>query len=201
MQQANCAHCGAPFATSRSDKRYCGKPCQEAANPRRCDQPGCSKPHRARGLCTTHYNQQLQPDRHRKSMTTCTVCGSSLIRASTSTRRPSCSVACRSALSGHDGSVGAYTWANDAAHRAREAGALVVQVFGREQVFDRDGWTCQCCGLVVSLDTDALDPRSATVDHVIPISIGGEHSLANAQCLCLRCNSIKQDRATVTLGS
>lgn len=31
-------------------------------------------------------------------------------------------------------------------------------------------------------------------DHIIPISLGGEHSLANSQVLCFSCNSSKQDK-------
>lgn len=168
---------------------------------RTCSVDGCCAPHRARGLCSTHYNQQHQPGRHRKNMTACAVCGASILRPASTSRRPVCSVACRSALSGHDGSTATYSWARDAAHRAREAGATVVEVFEREQVFERDGWTCQRCGLAVSLDVDALDPTSATVDHVTPLSHGGEHTLNNAQCLCLMCNSIKRDSLTVTLSS
>lgn len=34
----------------------------------------------------------------------------------------------------------------------------------------------------------------ATIDHVIPLSRGGEHLPANVQAACLRCNSAKHDR-------
>lgn len=161
---------------------------------RTCGVAGCPKPHRAKGLCSTHYNQQHQPDRHHASTTNCTVCGTTVRRPKRADRRPVCSVTCRSALSGYDGSSTGYSWAKDAAQRAREAGATVVELFDREQVFDRDGWTCRGCGVDVSLDVDALDPGSATVDHVVPLSRGGEHTMANTQCLCLMCNSTKQDR-------
>lgn len=42
---------------------------------RTCTEPGCDKPHRAKGLCSTHYNQRI-PDRHTKFLITCIVCGS-----------------------------------------------------------------------------------------------------------------------------
>lgn len=43
---------------------------------RTCTLPECDKPHRARGLCSTHYNQQLVPpeERHRKVIVQCTWC-------------------------------------------------------------------------------------------------------------------------------
>ena len=99
---------------------------------RTCGVAGCSNAHRAKGLCSSHYNQQHQPNRHRKSTVPCSVCGTPVFRVVTSSRRPACSVACRSALSGHDGSGATYSWAKDAAHRARESGALVVEVFDRD---------------------------------------------------------------------
>lgn len=74
----------------------------------------------------------------------------------------------------------------------------MVEVFDRVVVFERDDWTCKRCGIAVGLDVDALDPTSATVDHVIPLSQGGDHILANVQSLCLMCNSIKGARLDVT---
>ncbi|XTZ17059.1 HNH endonuclease [Micromonospora echinospora] len=40
-----------------------------------CGEDGCGRPLRARGLCSTHYNQQHQPDRHTKVVVPCTWCG------------------------------------------------------------------------------------------------------------------------------
>lgn len=43
---------------------------------------------------------------------------------------------------------------------------------------------CLCCGAIDNL----------TIDHVVPITKGGDNSLHNAQTLCHRCNSSKRDR-------
>lgn len=37
-------------------------------------------------------------------------------------------------------------------------------------------------------------PMSASVDHIVPLSRGGEHSMANVQCAHLSCNSSKGDQ-------
>lgn len=50
---------------------------------RTCSVDGCCAPHRARGLCSTHYNQQHQPGRHRKSTVTCAWCGRFCLKATT----------------------------------------------------------------------------------------------------------------------
>src|SRR6185369_16882302 len=42
---------------------------------RECEVDGCNRPHRARGLCATHYNLRHQPDRHRKVVVHCAGCG------------------------------------------------------------------------------------------------------------------------------
>lgn len=47
------------------------------------------------------------------------------------------------------------------------------------------GSKCLCCG--------ASDER-LTIDHVIPLSLGGRHEAANVQPLCHYCNSVKSDR-------
>jgi endogenous inhibitor of DNA gyrase (YacG/DUF329 family) len=62
---------------------------------RTCSVDGCCAPHRARGLCSTHYNQQHQPGRHRKATVACVVCGKSVIKARQSRYRPVCSMDCR----------------------------------------------------------------------------------------------------------
>ncbi len=63
---------------------------------RTCGVEGCPKPHRAQGLCSTHYNQQRQPNRHRKSTVTCGQCGKATLKH-TSQRYAErfCSFACR----------------------------------------------------------------------------------------------------------
>ena len=51
----------------------------------------------------------------------------------------------------------------------------------RGAVFDRDGCFCRCCN-----STD-----KPTLDHIIPVSAGGENELKNLQVLCRSCNSRK----------
>ena len=74
---------------------------------RTCDVDGCDKPHRARGLCSRHYNQEHQPDRHAKVETLCTSCGAVIVKHPSNTRRPFCDYACRDLYSIEHG-IGAY---------------------------------------------------------------------------------------------
>lgn len=61
-------------------------------------------------------------------------------------------------------------------------------------VFERDGWVCHICGDLVDRTVQYPDNASPTVDHVVPLCAGGEHSYANCRTAHMRCNSIKQAR-------
>ena len=53
----------------------------------------------------------------------------------------------------------------------------------REFIFKRDGYKCLKCGNINKLQ----------IDHINPISRGGENKLSNLQTLCNSCNSKKRD--------
>ncbi|WP_460916970.1 HNH endonuclease [Plantactinospora veratri] len=78
-------------------------------------------------------------------------------------------------------------WAEQARRRARAAGAPVVELVKREVVFARDGWICQLCGEPTLRET-GHDPRSASVDHTVPLAEGGSHTYDNTVTAHLACN-------------
>lgn len=62
-----CERCGAAITSKRLVARFCSLSCSgRRQSPAICTEPGCQKPHRARGLCSTHYNNAHVPDRHRR---------------------------------------------------------------------------------------------------------------------------------------
>ena len=55
-------------------------------------------------------------------------------------------------------------------------------------VFERNNWICQLCQTPVSKSKNRNLVDIASLDHIIPISKGGEHSYANTQLAHLSCN-------------
>ena len=64
----------------------------------------------------------------------------------------------------------------------------------RLYIFIRDGWKCQHCGVNTKKYYKKKHPRSPEVDHIHPLSRGGEHSYRNTQCSCRTCNIKKGDK-------
>ncbi len=59
----------------------------------------------------------------------------------------------------------------------------------RYQVLRRDGHRCRCCGSSVATGS------VLHVDHIVPVSRGGETNIRNLQTLCSCCNFGKRDRS------
>lgn len=75
--------------------------------------------------------------------------------------------------------------------RARKHG-VVVGAVNRVKVYDRDGWACYVCGVQVVRSKD-YRPDQATLDHIVPLSLGGPHTYDNVRTCCHRCNSTKSN--------
>lgn len=72
-------------------------------------------------------------------------------------------------------------------HKTRISGAT------RREVIERDGRTCQLCGRPVVRRTQRRGrvqhaDNLLTLDHLVPISRGGDSSAENLRVCCRRCN-------------
>lgn len=130
-----------------------------------------------------------------------------------------CSIACRLWTRNHPGVprdldrecafCGTAFRANNARFRhcssrcVRHAGkvrrrALMLEAFVEDvtvaDLVARDGWVCGLCGDPVDMAHRHPHPRSLTIDHVVPLSRGGEHSIANTQIAHSVCNTRKGNR-------
>lgn len=76
--------------------------------------------------------------------------------------------------------------------RAAEKGCKLTP--GRRiSVYERDNWACQICSKPTDRTVHREHDLSPTIDHIIPLSAGGEHSPENWQTAHRICNSHKRD--------
>jgi 5-methylcytosine-specific restriction endonuclease McrA len=64
---------------------------------------------------------------------------------------------------------------------------VIVERIDRLVVFERDRWICGLCLLKV-------ERADASIDHIIPIAKGGDHTYKNVQLAHLKCNLSKGAR-------
>ena len=66
-----------------------------------------------------------------------------------------------------------------------------MEKFSPLKIFMRDGWKCQICGGKINREVKAPHPMSGSIDHIIPLAKGGQHTKANVRCAHFICNSRK----------
>lgn len=76
---------------------------------------------------------------------------------------------------------------HEARRRARIAGAEVVEPTSRGEIIQRDRSICHLCGELVPAD-------DIHIDHIVPLSRGGNHSADNVAVAHSMCNMRKGSR-------
>jgi hypothetical protein len=58
-------------------------------------------------------------------------------------------------------------------------------------IFERDNWICGICGEPVDMELVGKNPMAKSLDHIIPLSRGGSHTVDNVQLAHFSCNMRK----------
>lgn len=70
--------------------------------------------------------------------------------------------------------------------------AAYVECVDPIKVFERDGWRCHLCGRHTPRKLrGSYRPNAPELDHIVPLSVGGDHSYRNTACACRACNGAK----------
>ena len=77
--------------------------------------------------------------------------------------------------------------------RTRIAGGIVEKFLDIE-IFERDNYVCGLCDESIDLFLRHPDLMSVSLDHILPVSLGGNHTRDNVQPAHLRCNLSKNNR-------
>lgn len=185
-----CEHCRQRF-TSENAKRYCSRRCIGRAASRRQKQRRKVASLRSvecvacRTVFTTnHQNQErctqcVEAWRNRPRLPTgvCRHCGGEADR-----------YVCQACIRVSQREA-------NRRYKALKRGARSGDRYTFRQVAERDKWRCKLCGKPVKRGRDTpWDPEGASIDHRVPVSLGGEDSFANVQLAHFGCNTMKRDR-------
>lgn len=97
-----------------------------------------------------------------------------------------CSVECYSVRRSNE-------WKENCARRriAINNGRVKGEVVRVHEIFARENYICALCGIKTSKSGGKYANNYPTIDHIIPLSKGGQHIPGNLQCLCRKCNISK----------
>lgn len=74
--------------------------------------------------------------------------------------------------------------------RATDDGTISIEILSKML---RDTTHCQHCGVKMTQDYP-VTPYNKTIDHDVPLSRNGRHTISNITVMCFGCNSAKQAR-------
>lgn len=197
-----CKHCGKEYVPKSKERTtYCSRECafeHMAAKPKDpgviinycvcgeiitpkhkyCDE--CrkeSKRIRVREAAKQKHTANVKPK-------ICKQCGTGFIPEYGTKRRSFCSDICLLKYSRKQGK--------------RKRKAVLKQVkhvaYSDMYIFKRDKWICQICGKKVNPKYVGNHPLAPSIDHIIPISLGGADAPYNVQLAHRDCNRIKSNR-------
>lgn len=150
-----------------------------------CEVEGCSTKAIAHGMCDNHYRLWRKYGTPNNTVPSiCRTCGQPYMANRLNTAN--CSRVCVVEDRQH----------NKFGYRQRKGRMknAFVESVSRPILYERDRWVCGICGEPVDKNERHPSPWSPSLDHVIPLSKGGEHSYKNCQLAHLRCNIQKGDR-------
>lgn len=186
-----CSLCMSPFFARHLGTRYCSERCRGFAQSRFyvCDCCGVVFVSRFKADCCGLSCSAKMTHERRPCTRSCLVCGVDF-SAKADPRNVYCSRACLERRRNKARRAYLNHWNRVRSGKIAEAPVKIDPV----SVFARDNWTCWLCHSPVSRTAAAPHPRSATVDHVVPVSKGGSNDAGNLRCAHWSCNVTRNNR-------
>ena len=76
---------------------------------------------------------------------------------------------------------------------AKKRSASSTYLRNRILILERDAWVCQICRLPLDRDASVVDDLYPQVDHILPVSLGGNDELSNLRAAHRWCNWVLGD--------
>jgi HNH endonuclease len=182
--------CG-PDSPGHGTCSRCGKTVRVTASSAPLERRRC---HDCRRIDPAPYGKRVEPE----PPSPCELCGSPYAPGPRTRGKPQqrfCSKSCAQAW--RNGARPPYTRVQDGdygtARNARKRRRLRVRAetwdgVSDAQILERDGWRCGICRTRIGKSFKHPHPRSASIDHIIPLSMGGDDTAANKRAAHLACN-------------
>lgn len=156
-----CPNCGVVFIAGVQHQRFCSYQCQYEAS-----------------LTKSHNDYVMN---YIPRVFTCAECGKEVITVPNDRIRVFCSEECCNK-----------NWKRIyKRNREKQVREAFVENVDLWSVYNRDEGICAICGLPVPDINDPANVWSPTVDHIVPLSVGGSHSYHNCQLSHRLCNCFK----------
>lgn len=87
--------------------------------------------------------------------------------------------------------VAGMAWKTVASRKRRQRRAETWDGVTDAQIMERDRWRCGICRKRIGRTFRYPHPRSRSIDHIVPLSEGGDDTAANKRAAHLRCNQAR----------
>jgi hypothetical protein len=180
---SKCLTCGVQIVRGRRGPvaKWCSRECR-CANGRYYTKRVCAHPECARKV---EKWQRFCSERCAGVNRNCERCGSEFTVIRAGYRKSFCSNRCWA--EGRRKELRAKPRTESDLTRSQRHG-VEYEPINRFRVYERDKWICGICGDLVDSELDYPDPMAASLDHVVPLSLGGAHLYTNVQCSHWQCN-------------
>jgi 5-methylcytosine-specific restriction endonuclease McrA len=168
-----------------------GGPFQPSNASKVCRIDGCGRVHFARGLCHPHDKRDRQhgdPEGGRGGIALGIPSRVTLCLTDECGEPSRARGLCWSHLNRERYRENPEAWAGYNHERRARLRGTESEKFTPAEIYERDRWTCGLCRKKIRKELRWPHLRSASLDHVLPLSEGGSHTRANAQAAHLGCN-------------
>jgi hypothetical protein len=181
-----CQTCGKPLG--RYQAKYCSKTCQRRLShkkykERHPDAYRAARRRRKKNRSLKRRTVKLQKAQNGEFIRQCLQCDKTFDAFRMKGRIPKfCGKKCENR-------------AHELRRRARKR-SVFIEVVSVKKLLKWQHGKCYHCGYKINTGKSAPHPKSLTIDHLVPLSLGGDHSYANTVASCWKCNcAIKGARA------
>lgn len=194
-REKTCKRCNKVFSVTHHNQEHCSLNCRQNVGfiTKQCSECG----EQFGGGRASNLNTRCQECRIKGKTHQCAQCGEVFVRGNGPKNAGKyCSFECYLTHIGakKEGALRGSGWT-----RTKKRG-LNGNVFGSsitiKKLIDRDGDRCGICGIQTDYTIKPSHDAYPTVDHILPISHGGQHEWQNVRIACRKCNIRRNNKSS-----